>query len=214
MYGLIRYVFGCAFFGLSLIILRKFKITLKKVHFLVISIITVLVVVLLMFIPFENLFITFESPKAAYDYYTSRNSDISLIVEGKNCDFIIVRKRESYYLYSMIPKTENGWKIGIGSDIKKVFDSYNDDGIFITVYQYKNTSDFFVEVYDINGGEIDVSDSYGNVFYSLKEEKHALEKSFYTYFANIPEFNSDYSMFINGTMQSLNKDRGQFHVLT
>ena len=144
MYSLIRYAIGLAFFGLSLFIIKKCKITLKKAHLIVLAIVSLSVVVLLAFIPFENHFITFESPKAAYDYYNFVNADVALLAEGENCDFIVVRKRESCYLYSIVPKTADGWKIGIGSDIKKVFNAYNDDGILITVYQYKNTSDFFV----------------------------------------------------------------------
>ena len=45
---------------------------------------------LLGFFPFENLFVTFDSPKAAYNYYhTSEKSIIDIIVEGDACDFVV-----------------------------------------------------------------------------------------------------------------------------
>ena len=72
-----------------------------------------ILVTVLAFLPIENSFVTFDSPKAAYEYFNSGKSNIELVVKGDNCDFIIDRKKDSD-TYLIVPKTANGWKIGIG----------------------------------------------------------------------------------------------------
>lgn len=196
MFGLIRFVIGLLIFGILVIVIKKNNKTVKRALYVGLSCVSILIVILLSFVPFENLFISFKTPKAAYDYYTFGNADIELLLEGKNCDFIIVRKRETD-VYSMIPKTENGWKIGIGSNLKRVL-NYTDNEIDISVFRYKKTSDYFITVLDLNGGEASVSDAYGNVFYSLKTENRYLDKPLFTYFAYVPEFSSDYSLKVDG----------------
>ena len=163
-------------------------------YFIFISL-SVLLFVVLTFLPFENLFITFDSPKAAYEYFNSGKSNIELVVEGDDCDFIIDRKNDSD-TYLIIPKTADGWKIGVGSNTKRIVQKLS-NGIVLYVYQYKDTNDYFITILDTNGGESTVSDEYNTKFFSLERYNDSLEKNFVTYYAHITNLNPRYSVIVN-----------------
>lgn len=147
--------------------------------------------------PFENLFITFDSPKAAYEYYAFEKSNIELIVEGEGCDLIIDRKKDCSYAHLIIPKTADGWKIGIGKDTKIILNRFS-NGIAIHAFQYKNTSDYFITVFDTNGGESSVSDEHGTKFFPLESYNEFLGEKYVVYFAHITNLNSQSSVIVNG----------------
>ena len=196
MYNIIRLVIGCIFLVSSIIAIRKSKLMHKYILYSVFTGLSVMLIVVLSFLPFENLFVTFDSPKAAYEYFNLGKSNIELIVEGDNCDFIIDRKNNSD-TYLIVPKTADGWKIGIGLNTKRIIQKLS-DGIVLYVYQYKNTSDYFITILDTNGGESVVSDEYNTEFFPLKRNNDSIGKTFVTYYAHITKFNPQYSITVNG----------------
>ena len=122
-------------------------------------------------------------------------SNIVLIVEGGDCDFIIDRNNDSD-TYLIIPKTAYGWKIGVASNTKRIVQKFS-NGIVVYVYQYKNTSDYFITILDTNGGESTVSDEYNTKFFSLERYNDSLGKVFVTYYAHITTLNQQYSVIVN-----------------
>ena len=164
--------------------------------------ISMVLVAVLALIPFENLFVTFKSPEAAYEYTNFGKSDIELVVEGNNCDFVVERKEDTDK-YLIIPKDEVGWKIGVGLNTKRIIQKIS-NGITVYVYQYKNTSDYFITVFDTNGGEATVTDDYDTEFSSLERYNDFLGETFVTYYAHIPELNQQYSVTVNGNKIALN----------
>ena len=166
MYNIIRLIIGCIFLVCSIIAIKNSKVMRKHILYIAFTSLSVLLIVVLTFLPFENLFITFDSPKAAYEYFNLGKSNIELIVEGDDCDFIIDRKNDSD-TYLIIPKTADGWKIGVGSNTKRIVQKLS-NGIVLYVYQYKDTSDYFITILDTNGGESTVSDEYNTKFFSLE----------------------------------------------
>ena len=195
MYNIIRLIMGCIFLVCSIIVIKNSKAIRKHILYIVFTSLSVLLIVVLTFLPFENLFITFDSPNAAYEYYNLGRSNIELIVEGDDCDFIIDRKNDSD-TYLMIPKTADGWKIGIGSNTKRKVQKLS-NGIVLYVYQYKDTSDYFITILDTNGGESTVSDEYNTKFFSLERYNDSLEKNFVTYYAHITNLSPQYSVIVN-----------------
>ena len=196
MFNIIRFIIGCVFLGCSITLIKKSKVIRKRILYIVFAGISVALMVVLAFLPFENLFMNFNSPKAAYEYYKLGKSNIELVVEGNECDFVIDHQKDSDTCL-IIPKTEEGWKIGLGSDTKRIVQKFS-DGVSVYVFQYKNTSDYFITVFDTNGGEAIVSDDYNSKFYSLERDNDFLGKTFVTYYAHIPNFNSQYSITVNG----------------
>lgn len=195
MYNIIRLIIGCIFFVCSITAIKKSKVIRKHILYIVFTSLSVLLIVVLTFLPFENLFITFDSPKAAYEYFNLGKSNIELIVEGDDCDFIIDRKNDSD-TYLIIPKTADGWKIGIGSNTKRIVQKLS-NRIVLYVYQYKNTSEYFITILDTNGGESTISDEYNTKFLSLERNNDSLGKTFVTYYAHITNLNLQYSVIVN-----------------
>lgn len=195
MYNAIRLIIGCIFLVCSITAIKKSKVIRKHILNIVFAGLSVLLIVVLEFLPFENLFVTFDSPKAAYEYFNLGKSNIELIVKGDDCDFIIDRKNDSD-TYLIIPKTADGWKIGIGSNTKRIVQKLS-NGIVLYVYQYKNTSEYFITILDTNGGESTISDEYNTKFFSLERNNDSLGKTFVTYYAHITNFNPQYSVIVN-----------------
>lgn len=195
MYNIIRLMISCIFLVCSIIAIKNSKVIRKHILYIAFTSLSVLLIVVLTFLPFENLFITFDSPKAVYEYCHLGKSNIELIVEGDDCDFIIDRNNDSD-TYLFIPKTADGWKIGVASDTKRIVLKLS-DGISIDVYQYKDTSDYFITILDTNGGESTVSDEYNTTFFSLERYDGFLEKNFVTYYAHITNLNPQYSVIVN-----------------
>lgn len=195
MYNVIRLIIGCIVLVCSITFIKRSKVIRKRILYIVFTSLSVLLIVVLAFLPFENIFVTFDAPKSAYEYYNLGKSNIELIIEGNGCDFIIDRKKDSD-TYLIIPKTADGWKIGIGSNTKRIVQKLS-DGIVLYVYQYKDTSDYFITILDTNGGESTVSDEYNTKFFSLERYNDSLGKTFVTYYAHITNFSSQYSVIVN-----------------
>lgn len=197
MYIMIRIIIGCVFLACAIAAVKKSKAIRKRVLYLVFAGIAVVLVVVLAFLPFENLLVTFDSPQAAYAYFNPGKSDVALVVEGDACDFVVGRKNGTD-TYLIVPKTAEGWKTGIGADTKRIAQTIS-DGIVFYVYQYKNTKDYFVTVLDTNGGESAVSDEYNTEFLSLERKNDSPGKTFVTYYAHIAGLDAPYSVTVNGT---------------
>ena len=196
MFSIIRLAIFFVFLGCPIVLIKRYKITSRKIICVVLTSVSIVLIVALAFFPFENIFITFGSPKEAYEYYSGGKSNVVLVVEGKNCDFVVDQKHDSD-TYLIIPKTTAGWKIGVGLDTKKVVQKLS-EGIVINVYRYKNTSDFFITVLDTNGGKSVVTDDYETQFHSLERENNALGKTFVTYYAYVSNLDPQYIVTVNG----------------
>ena len=195
MFSIIRLIGGGIFFGCSITIIKKVKISHKRILYIVFALVTLLFITVSAMFPIENFLITFDSPQKAYEYKFGK-SNIELVIEGDNCDFV-VDSRNRTYTYSILPKTEKGWKIGNGINIKKIATTYSEE-ISITVYQYKNTNDYFINILDTNGGEVIIIDDYNTKFYSLENENDSANKTIVNYYAHIVDFDQEYSVTVNG----------------
>ena len=158
--------------------------------------ITILLISTLALFPIENLFVTFNSPESVFNYYHFGNEGVDLVVEGDNCDFVIGKTDDSD-TFLIIPKNDDGWKVGSGVDTRKAARKFS-NGISITVYKYKNTNDYFITVFDSNGGISSVSDKYNTEFYYLEKDNDSLGKKYVTYYAHISDFGPQYSISVNG----------------
>ncbi len=196
MFSFIRLIIACVFFVCSIIAIKKHKTIRKHIQYIVVTLISVTLIIVTAFLPFENLFITFDSPKDAYEYYNFGKSNIQLVIEGNNCDFLVDCKSD-FETYLIVPKTTDGWKIGIGSNTKRIVQKFS-KGITVYVYQYKNTNDYFITILDTNGEKTTVFDDNNTEFFSLEKYNNILGKTFFTYYAHISNLNSGYRIIVNG----------------
>ena len=206
MFSIIRIAIGFFFLLLSIGIIVKSNSKHKLALGVIFAILAATLSFSLSFLPFENLFVNFDSPKASYEYYTIGKSNQLLVVEGNTCDFLIDQKKDSNVCL-IIPKSNKGWKIGIGSNTKQIAQKIT-DGIFVSVYQYKNTKDYFLLIYDVDGDVINLSDDYNTIFYSMERNNDFLKKTFVTYYAYVPDFESQYCIKANDISIVLREDKG------
>ena len=157
MYAVIRLILAAAVSLALTAVLRKSKLKSKRLITAVALCLTLLFWSALEFIPFENLFITFDSPEAAYRYMYFSTSSEPLTVSGDSCDMLIdCDTRRAAFNNILIPKTEKGWKISrVGVPKCNVY-RYA-DGVTLNLYRYKDTDDYFAVITRSDGSEIELS---------------------------------------------------------
>ena len=150
-------------------------------------------------IPLENVFVTFSSPESAYNY--NHSGKVKLIVNGSKTDFIVGEKNGTD-VYLIVPRSNSGWKQGMGFDTKRICNKIS-DGITVYVYQYKNTDDYYIVLLNTNGGPLDITDNKNSEFIYSENANSILNKTFYTYYAYLNSYNNQYTLTINGETISL-----------
>lgn len=194
LFVIIRLIFWSLAFIVCFLLIRKSHIIHKRKWSLIAFAMAVVLITVSALIPIENAFVTFSSPKSAYNYNHCGN--VTLIVDGKKTDFVVGVKGDTS-VYAIVPKSDDGWKLGMGLDTKRIFKTIS-DGINIYVYHYKNSNDYYITVLDTNGGSSEITDNHGSKFQCLDKSNSALNKIFYTYYAYISNFDDQYTLTVNG----------------
>lgn len=144
--------------------------------------------------PVENAFITFSSAESSYHY--TNVGKVNLTVSGEQTDLVVAQKGNANSLL-IIPKSEDGWKIGIGVYTKSAFYTAS-NGATVRVYRYKNSSDYYVEVLDSAGDKAEVTDNCNSEFHSVERFNTALDKNCYTYYAYVSNLDDTYTVLVDG----------------
>lgn len=195
LFVIIRLGFWGIAFIISFFLIRKSSVIHKRRWSIVALVAAIILTTISALLPIENAFITFSSPESAYHY---RNSgDVKLVVDGEKTDLVVGTKGDED-IYAIVPKSNNGWKLGTGLDTKRMIQTIS-DGVIIYVYQYKNTDDYYITVFDANGGSTDITDNRDSEFKYLETYNSALNETFYTYYAYIGGFDNQYALTVNGT---------------
>ena len=156
----------------------------------------VLLYIIFGFIPLENIVSPFNSPIKVFEY-RNPGAKPQLIIEGRDSDYIIGSEGDDFTTVTMIvPKTDDGWKMGTGTELKTIYRGFDKNVIF-NLYQYKNTNDFYMMIYDLDGVEIEIKDACNSTFYELQEGS-AETLSSLTYYAFIPNYDENYWISVNG----------------
>lgn len=194
LYGMIRLGIGFII-AIVLFVLIKYSKTIDKRKCCIAAFIAVSITVSLLYlIPFENAFITFSSPEKAFHYTNSW--DIDNIVSGTETSFVIASK-DNVNTYKIVPKTQKGWKISSALATKDMF-RYFYNGISIHIYRYKNSSDYYIALFDTDGGQINITDNRGSDFISVIRNQSADIEPVYHYYACINNIDSEYVITLNG----------------
>ncbi len=195
MFGVVRLVFWVGLLFVGLFVMNKSKLSHKKQYVIAIGIIIIVLWVLSNLIPIENFFVTFSSPEDAFNYVNSE--DVKLVIQGKNSDFVIGERDSTNFVYMIIPKNENGWKIGRGLDTKLRMQKMH-NGIFINVYQYKNTGDYYLVVSGASGSKLQIKDSLDSQFLYFENINNKTSETYITYYASIFKIDAQYWINIDG----------------
>ena len=199
MYILWRLVL-CAVLGVLIYIFIRKKVLKKVVRFLILMLPFILVTVLF-FIPFENLFIDFDSPEKVYKYVNYGNKNIKVIVPGEKVDLVVGNKNNSDVYYT-VPKNGDTWKIGVTLDTK-IIDRKIEDDFVIMIHHYTKSNDYFVTVIDRYNKIKSISDSKQSDFILPDDSNNSVNNTFATYYANVRDFNELYWINVDGEIITL-----------
>lgn len=191
MFGIVRMIFWLLISVVLIEIMKKYNLLQKKKNIIFIGIMIISLWTLSMLFPVENIFITFDTPEDSYNYVN--NEKVKKVVYGEETALVIGEENE--YVYLIVPKGENGWKVGRGMDFKFVSEQYI-DGIIVSVYQYKDTKEFYVEVVDIDGNQCVIKDNQTSDFKVLEQNYNG--KNTYRYYAYIENLDDSYKIEVNG----------------
>lgn len=194
LFGIFRLVFCILIFVVCVFLIRRSHLAHKRRWSVAALIAAMILTTISGLIPIENALVTFSSPQAAYQY--RNGGQIELVVEGAETDLVVGTKGDGD-VYEIIPKSNGGWKLGMGFNTKSIAQSRS-DSIAIDVYQYKDSDDYYITVLDINGGPLVIADSQGTQFQCLERPNSALNTTFYTYFAYINGYDAQYRLTVNG----------------
>ena len=184
MYGIIRMLISVGAVIAVGILLRKSRIKNKRRAYIISFCLAMVLWVGLEFVPFENLFVTFDSPEASYKYqYMSKLKD-PIIISGDHSDMLIQRSG-SESNFSLIPKTEKGWKLGRPLEMKWTVYTY-DNGVTVDLFRYRDTDDYYVIIYKADGAEIELS-ADDVEFSSSKRDMAYPETEYNNYYAHVNE---------------------------
>ena len=195
MYSIIRLIIGAVILLCVTLIISKLKTKNKRKLKLFTFILCGIFVTVLSLVPFENLFITFDSPEKSYNYVYSE--EIKLVVPGNESDLVVGEKDDGTLVSLIVPKTNKGWKIGRGFDTKiivpyKLLDAKNS----ISVLRYKNTDDYFLSIYSYEDSLLEIEDSINSEFLILRRTVY--EKTITVYYVYVYNMNAEYVITING----------------
>ncbi len=193
MYIIIRLCLGLIVFCVSFFFIQKSQFIHKKCWILILTIATLILLTILALFPFENVFITFSSPEAAYNYMY--NGEIRNVIEGKKTDMVIAGKNSTDTI-QIIPKSDTGWKLGTGSDIKIVTNKVIGD-VCIYLYQYTITNEHYLIIMNADSGELKITDTLETEFLCESKYNASLAKHFYTYYGYVGVPDDDYSVTVN-----------------
>lgn len=192
-YVMFRFLFWILLLVIFLLLIKKLHINHKFRWTAITFMITLVLTTIVYLFPIENAFMTFSSPQSAYRY--NHFGYVNLVINGKQTDFVVASNGDTD-LYTIVPKTKEGWKIGMGSDTR-IISRIITDGIVVYVYQYKNSDDYYIIISNTNEGPLKISDSRGSKFISSNKTSSAVNKDYYTYYAYINNFNDMYEVIID-----------------
>ena len=191
---IVRFALAAVTFAVGAVIIKKIRTPDVAVARIFLIVLVMAQTSVLCLFPVENYLFSFESAEKAYHYANS--GEIETVIEGEDSEFV-VGKNDDAYVYSIIPKTEHGFKASVGADLKRVFYDFN-NGIKVEIYQHRSIDDFYVSVMDTNGGDFSAKDNVNSKFYPVAEEIKALGKTYYTYYAFINAENGRYELTVDG----------------
>lgn len=190
LFIIVRFLFGIIIFIACLFFIRKLHAIHKRWRFAVAFVAAAMGITILALLPVENAFLAFSSPQSAYQY--NHTGNVKLIVSGKITDFVVGAKGDVDE-YTILPKSDDGWKLGMGFDTKRIHQTIS-DGVVIYVYQYKNSDDYYITILDTDGGPLELTDNRNSDFQCLEHKDEVLRTTFYTYYAYVHDYDDSYAL--------------------
>jgi len=173
---------------------RKSKWKKEKWAYRICGIAGIVLWFVLGFIPVENVIGPIKSIETVYKYRNPK-AEIRLIIEGEESAYVSGIE-DGAEMIMVVPRVRGGWSVGTGAEHKMVTWGFSNDIVY-HVRQYKDTTDYYVNVYDINGNELEIQDAYDSEYVLLEKTEEYKDVS-PEYYAYVPEYNENYWITVNG----------------
>lgn len=199
MFTTIRLLFWAAVVIIAFLAIRKSKVEKKRRLIIVTLACALLLGTVSQLLLIENVFVTFSSPESAFGYISS--GEVRVIIEGKETTMILSSTQDAES-YTILPKTDKGWKISTGIAQREVFGKTV--GLCqISVHNYRNTSDYYISIVDVSETArenlLSISDSKGSSFHEFVKNPNSRSVTYMAYVDGFDESSMDeYYLLING----------------
>lgn len=143
--------------------------------------------------PVENALMAFGTPEDAFKASCFIPLKDTVTVYGSETALVIGYAGSRTNEIKIVKKDESGWRLGSGLDTQRV-GRYSVDGASVTVYKYRDESEYYVTVTFTTDETEPLEDSAGSQFVSLAAPDWPYPK----YAAYIGTMTSGYSITVNG----------------
>lgn len=210
----IRLFFVTILFIILFLLIKRSKIVKKDLcNTLLVVLLTVVLGVSYLATPIENLFLTFSSVEKAFTYVSTQSvKDILCVVDGKETSLVVAANGEGNAL-KIFPMTENGWKLNAGLETVTIMQQHCGNAS-IHIYRYKKSNDYYINIFNANGGPIEINDNRDSLFYSVERPNSILGQPLYYYYSCVQNIQDDYIIYIDGQEVKIEKSGDGFTVLT
>ena len=190
IYILWRVIFILLLISLCLVCFKK---KLSKKNLIIVLSTMIILCASLCFFPIENLFMSFDTPESAFNYY--RTGEIKGVVYGDNSSLVYYKTSSETYSYVFMKRTGKGYKLPEPYCNEIIADRFDSKGKF-EVYKVDKTQDYYVIGYTVVLEDSTITDSnnqlISNVVYS--DTTYPQNAIFYSY---IGDYSNKYYLLIN-----------------
>lgn len=176
--------------------IRATKIIRKKLVFLLLVALSLVLISVSAMWPVENLFVNFKSPESVFNY--ANFGVVNDILYGKESSMVIHTNQNGIGVHYIIPKTEKGYKIPNYFATKKVSNKFDKNGNF-DVYNVLGTQDYYVVgTIRTHASEQNIIDNQNQPVKNISINMGDAETKTVFIFSYVENFNSNYYLIING----------------
>lgn len=148
----------------------------------------IIVFLIIVIMPFENLFLKFNTPETAFKY-TTNNCDIIKVVKSNQTALIIYLEKSSTYA-TIFSKSGGKWKAPFWPDKQSILRLENGEIVLVT--KEPKSNNFYIMITTSSDVKL-VSDNQNSNFEIF------LENDYWThYVAYVSDYEGDYIINING----------------
>ena len=188
-------LFGGLLFALWLL-LRRYSIWSKRWFRVGLIAFVVLLGIVFALIPREIGTQDYSSPEEAFRY--KNQGEILLVLEGKQSAYVVAKQTGNSYSYDFIARDDDVWHPVAGISTKPTV--ITQGSIVVRIYQYDETSDYYISITDGKGQDIEIADNRNSHFCKIGDSYEVSDRTFsmYIYYAYVDGLDAAYQLIVNG----------------
>ena len=73
------------------------------------------------------------------------------------------------------------------------------------IYRYKESNDYYIQIFNVYGEAIELSDNQDSIFYSVERPNSSVRQPMHYYYTCVQNIKDDYIIYIDGQEVNLNQ---------